>query len=184
MRKITVRDVEPPKITCPADVIAVTPKPGDVSTAVAYTAPTVMNNCPGATVVCSPPSGATFPLGTTTVNCTATDSAGNAATCSFKIKVFDVCLQDNESGDSLVLNSRTGEYLFTRCATGFTLSGVGVITQIGCLTTLTEAQIEATLDRCLIAPLNRGNARIKPNPVGGWFYLDDSNTANNTCKCL
>ena len=36
---------------------------------------------------CTPPSGSLFPLGTTTVNCTATDAAGNTATGAFKVKV-------------------------------------------------------------------------------------------------
>ena len=38
---------------------------------------------------CAPPSGSTFPLGTTRVTCTATDSAGNSATASFDVTVID-----------------------------------------------------------------------------------------------
>src|SRR5262249_425750 len=179
----TVASNPAPVITCPKNQVAVAPKPGDTSAIVTYPASTVMDNCPGATVVCSPPSGSVLPLGTTTINCTATDTGGRTASCSFKVTVFDVCLQDNASGDFLVFNSFTGEYLFTRCATGFTLAGIGKITRTGCLTKLTEAKIEATLDRCIIAPLNRGSATIKPNPIGGWFYINDTNTANNTCMC-
>jgi hypothetical protein len=41
------------------------------------------------TVVCNPPSGSTFPKGTTTVVCTATDAAGNTNTCSFDVTVED-----------------------------------------------------------------------------------------------
>src|SRR2546428_10150669 len=40
-------------------------------------------------VLCSPASGSTFPLGTTTVNCSAKDAAGNVGTASFKIAVQD-----------------------------------------------------------------------------------------------
>jgi hypothetical protein len=40
-------------------------------------------------VDCLPISGATFALGTTTVNCTGTDDAGNSASGSFTIKVQD-----------------------------------------------------------------------------------------------
>jgi hypothetical protein len=36
-------------------------------------------------VSCSPPSGSTFPLGTNSVTCTATDSHGNTATSTFQI---------------------------------------------------------------------------------------------------
>lgn len=38
---------------------------------------------------CSPPSGSLFPLGATTVTCTATDAAGNAAETSFDVIVGD-----------------------------------------------------------------------------------------------
>lgn len=38
-------------------------------------------------VSCSPASGATFPIGTTTVVCTARDAAGNAAAGSFRVTV-------------------------------------------------------------------------------------------------
>jgi hypothetical protein len=38
-------------------------------------------------VTCVPPSGATFPIGTVTVNCSATDAAGNSATGSFDVTV-------------------------------------------------------------------------------------------------
>jgi hypothetical protein len=39
-------------------------------------------------VTCTPGSGGTLPIGTTTVSCTATDHAGNAATGSFTVKVL------------------------------------------------------------------------------------------------
>ncbi len=39
------------------------------------------------TPTCTPPSGSLFPVGTTTVTCTATDSEGNPATGSFTVTV-------------------------------------------------------------------------------------------------
>ena len=44
---------------------------------------------PAPSTSCSPPSGATFALGTTTVACTATDAAGNTASASFVVLVAD-----------------------------------------------------------------------------------------------
>jgi hypothetical protein len=41
------------------------------------------------TVSCNPPSGSTFPLGATTVTCTATDASANTATGSFVVTVQD-----------------------------------------------------------------------------------------------
>jgi hypothetical protein len=40
------------------------------------------------TVTCAPASGSTFPLGTTPVNCSATDEAGNTANGSFSVTVI------------------------------------------------------------------------------------------------
>src|SRR5204862_7923558 len=40
-----------------------------------------------ATASCTPPSGAVFPVGVTTVNCTATDTAGNTTTGKFLVVV-------------------------------------------------------------------------------------------------
>ena len=44
---------------------------------------------PNPTVVCTPPSGSTFPLGSTTVSCMATDASGNSASGSFTVTVVD-----------------------------------------------------------------------------------------------
>lgn len=40
-------------------------------------------------VSCTPASGSTFPLGATSVSCTATDAAGNSAAGSFTVRVVD-----------------------------------------------------------------------------------------------
>ncbi len=42
---------------------------------------------PSPTVSCTPPSGSTFPPGTTTVTCTATDASGNEASTDFEVTV-------------------------------------------------------------------------------------------------
>lgn len=83
---VTVRDPDGPIIVCPASV-NVSPAAGQTSAVVTYPAPSVSDNLPGVTTVCSPPSGSTFPLGTTPVTCTATDSNGNQASCTFSVSV-------------------------------------------------------------------------------------------------
>lgn len=63
---------------------------GPGGAAATYTAPTATDNVdPTPTVGCAPASGSTFPLGTTTVTCTATDVSGNTATGSFTVTVRD-----------------------------------------------------------------------------------------------
>lgn len=76
----------PPVITCPSDKVTST-DPGVCSAVVNFTA-TATDTDP-VTVSCSPPSGTAFPKGTTTVQCTATDSVGATDTCSFKVTVND-----------------------------------------------------------------------------------------------
>lgn len=58
---------------------------------VAFTQVSATDNplLPPPTVVCGPASGSTFPLGTTSVSCTATDALGNAMSRSFNVTVVD-----------------------------------------------------------------------------------------------
>jgi hypothetical protein len=86
---VSVRDCEPPRIVCPNDIV-VPNEPNACSARVIYPAPTTSDNCPGAiTVVCTPPSGSPFPVGTRSVTCIATDGAGNASQCRFDVTVRD-----------------------------------------------------------------------------------------------
>jgi len=45
------------------------------------------------TINCSPASGSTFPIGTTTVNCTASDPSGNSSSGSFQVVVNGAAIQ-------------------------------------------------------------------------------------------
>lgn len=83
---VTVFDSEAPVIRCPADV-SVQPAGSQTSVIVNYPAPTATDNQPGVTVQCTPPSGSTFPIGSTRVTCTATDVDGNRSSCSFAVGV-------------------------------------------------------------------------------------------------
>ncbi len=85
---VTINDTQAPTIACPANVVAPS-APGLCSATVSYAAPTISDNCSGATVVCTPPSGSTFVKGVTAVSCIATDAAGNTATCGFTVTVND-----------------------------------------------------------------------------------------------
>jgi len=63
---------------------------GPSGSAVNYTAPTASDDTDGPRPVsCTPGSGSTFPLGSTSVTCTATDLAGHQAEASFTVAVHD-----------------------------------------------------------------------------------------------
>ncbi|MEP7338959.1 MAG: HYR domain-containing protein [Acidobacteriota bacterium] len=81
---LTVRDIEPPRITCPLGLI--TTATNGTSAVITYPPVTATDNCQ-ATVACTPPSGSTFQVGVSTVNCTATDSSNNTANCAFSVTV-------------------------------------------------------------------------------------------------
>ncbi|HVT19116.1 MAG TPA: HYR domain-containing protein [Thermoanaerobaculia bacterium] len=73
----------PPQLTlaCPSPAPVCAP-PGAQSTVVTYPSPTVSGNCgASATPSCLPPSGSSFNVGSTQVNCSVT--AGQTAHCSF-----------------------------------------------------------------------------------------------------
>jgi subtilisin-like proprotein convertase family protein len=83
----TVPDTSPPVLTVPADLtVEATIAAGAIVT---YSASATDDVDGTLTPSCELPSGSTFPLGTTTVTCDATDSAGNTGTVSFTITVQD-----------------------------------------------------------------------------------------------
>jgi HYR domain-containing protein len=80
-------DQTPPVITCPANQTA--EATSSAGAAVAFT-PTATDDCtPNPAIACTPASGSTFALGSTNVNCTATDLAMRTASCSFSVTVRD-----------------------------------------------------------------------------------------------
>jgi lysophospholipase L1-like esterase len=55
-----------------------------------FDAPTAQGGEAPVALACTPASGSTFPVGTNTVNCTATDAAKRSASCSFSVVVSAV----------------------------------------------------------------------------------------------
>ncbi len=81
------KDTTPPRLALPADITEeATSKDG---AEVTYTATATDENPVNPEVTCSPASGSIFPIGQTTVNCLATDAAGNPAEGAFNVKVQD-----------------------------------------------------------------------------------------------
>ena len=84
---ITLTDIVAPAFTPnpPPNISQQTSNPG--GTAITYSVAATDNSGTAPTVTCNPPSGSTFPVGTTTVTCTAEDAAHNNATASFTATV-------------------------------------------------------------------------------------------------
>jgi Ca2+-binding RTX toxin-like protein len=84
---VTVWDTTPPSLTLPSDFTV--EATGPQGAAVGFVATAADAGSPQPPVVCAPPSGSTFPLGTTTVACSAADAAGNTAGGWFRVTVRD-----------------------------------------------------------------------------------------------
>jgi hypothetical protein len=100
---------------------------------------------------------------------------------------LDICLQDDVTGDTLKISSGTGQYRYTRCSDGRTLTGLGEVTNIagGCRITLEDRAsgrlVSAILDNC--AHSASASLRLAATVVILEASIKDSNTVDNTCDC-
>ncbi len=88
IRTVRVVDTTPPAFDqFPVDILMEAMADGTVVVTFVATATDVSGEVPA--VTCVPPSGTAFPVGTTSVTCTATDAAGNSVSRSFDVTVVD-----------------------------------------------------------------------------------------------
>lgn len=74
-----------PAISCPASLTL--ESPDNVPMPASFQLPTTTGGQSPVTISCTSQSGETFPLGSTTVQCTATDALQRTASCSFAISI-------------------------------------------------------------------------------------------------
>ena len=87
-------DLNPPILTIPANMTLEAFSPDGTIVFYVVTALDDVDHHP--TVSCTPPSGSLFPVGTTTVDCLASDNTGKSSSASFSVTVlppFDLALQ-------------------------------------------------------------------------------------------
>lgn len=166
-------------LTCPANITAVAAAtcPFSASGVVNYPAPTTNGQC--GTITCTPPSGSSFPIGSSTVTCT--DSGG--ATCGFTITVFGLCLQDDSNPGNVVLfNPSTGAYQF--CCNGVVVaSGTGTVSVKGCVVAIQHYPGTYRVNISADTAVKKGNASIQMPPGVSKCTIMDRNITNNTCAC-
>jgi len=176
-------DTTPPSITCPANITVTSGGAGATGTVVTYPAPQASDNCSLMSVVCTPPSGSTFSAGTTTVTCTATDTAGNPATCSFSVTVFSSCLQDDSNAGNVVLfNLSTGEYRFC-CGGVVSASGIGTVSGVGSTFTIQHYSGDRRVLIKVDFAAKRGTASLQKPPGTIKCTIMDRDISNNSCAC-
>jgi len=74
----------PLQVICSADIVVTAT---NVAGAVVIFDSSTSGGCQPVTLTCNPASGSTFPIGTTTVTCTASDACDNRDVCSFTVTV-------------------------------------------------------------------------------------------------
>ena len=178
---------EPCRITCPPNVSAVAaPTCPPTNTAVVnFPLPALSGNCPLPVnpIVCTPPSGSSFPVGTTTVTCTATDDFGLSLSCSFTVTVFNACIQDDSNpGNVILFNTFTGEY--RACCSGVVIAaGVGTVYRQGCDVTLQHNAATWRVTAKWSSMYLRGSGALQL-PVGSIrCTITDRDIRNNSCMC-
>lgn len=186
---VTVVDAQAPRIATPANmaVTAAASCPYATSKMVTYAIPVATDNCAVQSVVCNPPSGSTFPVGATTVNCTATDTSGNIASCSFTVNVYNFCIQDETNAGNVVLvNAATGDFSF--CCNGVPIaSGRGMLGVSGCVGSIDQTKgdrrVHIEWDASANGNTGTGFAYVKKSAGSTICQITDKQLTNNACQC-
>jgi len=163
---VTVTDKNAPVLTCPPN-IAVYSDPGKSTARVSFVA-SATDICDGpltpvykiGTMIITSPYD--FPPGVTTVSASAKNSPGITGMCSFTVTVtlLNICIQDNNSGDTFRLNSMTGQYVYTRCRDKFTLTGTGMVTTPNGIVSLTDSKPDRKISAGFYPGQMTGRANI------------------------
>jgi hypothetical protein len=131
VEKINVRvnDVTPPTVVVDDKTVEATSPAGAV---INYPASATDNVDGPLTPTCVPPSGGTFPLGATTVTCTAKDAAGNAGSDTAVMRVVDTtppvagCAETNNPSGGNTPGSKNPDGFYQISATDIVDTAVDV----------------------------------------------------------
>jgi hypothetical protein len=95
-----------------------------------------------------------------------------------------ICIQDDSTKSFFAFEPATGNYTFTDCPTGFTITGTGVVTRKGDSFSLqhitTARRVLANAD----LPTKKGKASVETVSPYKTYVVMDRDITNNTCMCL
>lgn len=95
---------------------------------------------------------------------------------------YDFCVQDDQTGDFLSIDSFTGVYIFRRQGFhGFTSINTGRIMRGPCIVRLSGLLADVTLDTCRQDPNLSGLGQVKRDILEPIFLLRDRDITDNTC---
>jgi 2',3'-cyclic-nucleotide 2'-phosphodiesterase / 3'-nucleotidase / 5'-nucleotidase len=182
---ITVVDTVAPVLTVPANMTANATSAAGAIVNFAPTATDTVDLTP--LVACLPASGSVFPIGPTTVNCTATDDSTNVDSDSFTVTVQHnpsvIVLYAPANGEVLHYNLPTFDWSDYAGAIGYQI-------QIARNNTFTQLVVNATIATpvsvytpTINLPLNAGlfwhvRAKLTPTTYSAWSEIRTLHTAN------
>lgn len=106
-------------------------------------------------------------------------------------------VEDDKTGSFFVFDTGSGNYTFTRCIDGYTLSGVGVVRVDGCAIHIEDVQamhrVAVSIDECgqlakglvetFLTFTTKGKKPVFDNRPLFREFLGDSNMGNNLMDC-
>jgi hypothetical protein len=184
---VTVQDTTKHELKLPANITEEATGPNGNTVTYSASASDLVDG--SVNVSCTPNSGSTFAIDTTTVNCEATDAAGNKASGSFTVKVqdtiapTDIKFADNISdGGSFFFGDVPAQPTCTATDSGSGLNSAGCVVS-GYSTAVGQHTLKAT------ATDNAGNTAtkeitytVKPYTLNGFYQPIDMNGTVNTVK--
>ncbi|MEO8148230.1 MAG: HYR domain-containing protein [Bacteroidia bacterium] len=147
---VTVNDVTPPTVSCPATQVLNLGNSCTVALPNYTSLATKSDNCGVPVITQSPAVGASINKGTTIVTLTATDGAGLTATCSFNVTVVDATPPSISCPGAQILNLGNSCTIalpnYTSLATKSDNCGVPTVTQSpAAVTSVSKGTITVTL---------------------------------------
>jgi uncharacterized delta-60 repeat protein len=98
------------------------------------------------------------------------------------LPAYDLCVQDDGSGNLLQINTTTGEYQFSNCG-GLTVGGTGMLTKRGSQISLQHNSADRRVTATIDTAIGRATASLQLLSQGRTFSITDRNINNNTCAC-
>jgi uncharacterized delta-60 repeat protein len=143
----------------------------------------VITSFPGigsqATAVAIQSDGRIVAAGTTFNN----DFLGDFALARYDGASFNICLQDDSNGNLFQFNSTTGDYKFSNCRKGFTLTGRGTISILFCKIELEDVERDRNISVLANTCTRTGTASVRDFSRNQTFTISDRDITNNTCSC-
>ncbi|MEN3332374.1 MAG: hypothetical protein V7641_1739 [Blastocatellia bacterium] len=96
---------------------------------------------------------------------------------------FDLCIQDDVSGNHLKFSSATGEYQFVNCRKRIIVTGKGVVRVRGCKIELQDIQTDRNLSARLSPCARSGRATLRLTALGKTFSISDPDITDNSRRC-